>query len=174
MRDKRQRTVYRLTLVNDWNVAEVEQYAKLVDIGKPDFIEIKGVTYCGTNDASSLTIKSVPYHNEVRAFGEKLCSLKEEYGLACEHEHSLSILLARKDRFYKEGSWHTWIDYDKFQRLVKSGERFGAEDYMVETPSWAVWDAKEKGFDPAETRFRKVRNHPGKSPPAQPKEPVSA
>ena len=163
LRDKRQRTVYRLTLVNDWNVEEVEQYASLVDIGKPDFIEIKGVTYCGTNDASSLTIKSVPYHHEVRAFGEKMCALKEDYGLACEHEHSLSILLARKDRFLKGDKWHTWIDYDKFQSLCRSGKTFGAEDYMVETPSWAIWGAEEKGFDPNETRFRKKRNHPGKA-----------
>ena len=162
LRDKRQRTVYRLTLVNEWNVEELEQYAKLVDIGKPDFIEIKGVTYCGNNDASSLTIKSVPYHNEVRAFGEKLCTFRGEYGLACEHEHSLSILLARKDKFLKDGAWHTWIDYEKFQDLIRSGKSFGAEDYMEETPRWANWGAKEKGFDPAETRYRKKRNHPKK------------
>jgi tRNA wybutosine-synthesizing protein 1 len=30
------------------------------------------------------------------------------------------------------------------------------------TPHWAVWDAEEGGFDPKETRVRKVRNHPGK------------
>ena len=59
--------------------------------------------------------------------------------------------------------WHTWIDYDKFQSLCRSGKTFGAEDYMVETPSWAIWGAEEKGFDPNETRFRKKRNHPGKA-----------
>lgn len=37
----------RLTLVKGWNMAEVQQYAALVDLGQPDFIEIKGVTYCG-------------------------------------------------------------------------------------------------------------------------------
>ena len=74
--------------------------------------------------------------------------MKEEYGLACEHEHSLSILLARKDRFLKGDKWHTWIDYDKFQSLCRSGKTFGAEDYMVETPSWAIWGAEEKGFEP--------------------------
>ena len=162
LRTKQQRTVYRLTLVNDWNMAEVEQYANLVDIGKPDFIEIKGVTYCGTNDASSLTIKSVPYHKQVRAFGEEICKFKGEYGLACEHEHSLSILLARKDRYLKENKWYTWIDYERFQELYRSGKPFGAVDYMAETPSWAIYGSEEKGFDPEETRFRKVRNHPKK------------
>ena len=46
---KGQRTVYRLTLVKGWNAEEMDNYAKLVAIGKPDFIEIKGVTYCGTS-----------------------------------------------------------------------------------------------------------------------------
>jgi tRNA wybutosine-synthesizing protein 1 len=163
LRTKQQRTVYRLTLVNEWNMAEVEQYANLVDIGKPDFIEIKGVTYCGTNDASSLTIKSVPYHKQVRAFGEEICKFKGEYGLACEHEHSLSILLARKDRYLKKDKWYTWIDYERFQELYRSGKPFGAVDYMAETPSWATYGSEEKGFDPEEVRFRKVRNHPNKN-----------
>lgn len=36
-----QRTVYRLTIVKSWNSEEIEGYAELVDLGKPDFIEIK-------------------------------------------------------------------------------------------------------------------------------------
>jgi tRNA wybutosine-synthesizing protein 1 len=59
---KRQRTVYRLTLVEGWNMDEVEGYAELVETGKPDFIEIKAVTYCGKSDASSLTMQNVPWH----------------------------------------------------------------------------------------------------------------
>ena len=39
--EKGQRTVYRLTLVKAWNIEELENYAKLVEIGKPDFIEVK-------------------------------------------------------------------------------------------------------------------------------------
>ena len=38
-----------------------------------------------------------------------------EYGLACEHGHSCCILLARKSRFHRDGAWHTWIDYERFQ-----------------------------------------------------------
>ena len=41
LREKRQRTVFRLTLVKQWNVDEMEAYTRLVDIAKPDFIEIK-------------------------------------------------------------------------------------------------------------------------------------
>lgn len=45
-------------------------YAKLVTLGEPDFIEVKGVTYCGSSGASSLTMQNVPYHEDVCAFAE--------------------------------------------------------------------------------------------------------
>jgi tRNA wybutosine-synthesizing protein 1 len=61
---KKQRTVYRLTLVKGWNTEHVEQYAQLIDLGKPDFIEIKGVTYCGESNASDLTMQNVPWYQE--------------------------------------------------------------------------------------------------------------
>ena len=38
---KGQRTVYRLTLVKEWNTEELENYASLVARGNPDFIEVK-------------------------------------------------------------------------------------------------------------------------------------
>ena len=100
---------------------EIVNYAALLDLGKPDFIEIKGVTYCGSSGASSLTMQNVPYHADVCEFGEAICAARNgEYGLACEHAHSCCVLLARKDRFWKDGHWHTWIDYDKFQvRLIE-------------------------------------------------------
>ena len=46
--EKRQRTVYRLTLVKAWNTDELANYAKLVSLGNPDFIEIKVIckNYC--------------------------------------------------------------------------------------------------------------------------------
>lgn len=49
---KGQRTVFRLTLIKGWNTEELLNYAELVERGKPSFIEIKGVTYCGTSKAS--------------------------------------------------------------------------------------------------------------------------
>lgn len=48
LRDKQQRTVYRLTLVKGWNTEDVDAYFNLFSIGSPDFVEIKGVTYCGS------------------------------------------------------------------------------------------------------------------------------
>lgn len=48
LKDKQQRTVYRLTLVKGWNTEDIDAYFNLFKVGKPDFIEIKGVTYCGS------------------------------------------------------------------------------------------------------------------------------
>ncbi|MCR9067092.1 MAG: hypothetical protein NXI00_24215, partial [Cytophagales bacterium] len=53
----------------------------------------------------------------------------------------------------------TFIDFDKFLELESSGKPFTSADYMAETPEWAVYGHEARGFDPDETRFRKVRNH---------------
>jgi len=166
---KGQRTVYRLTLVKGMNVTQIDEYAALVARGRPDFIEIKGVTYCGTSnsgDESELTMQNVPWHEEVVQFGHALCEKVaeihnngqgEEYALATEHAHSCCICLA-KTRFKiddlgtGEPRWHTWIDYDKFYDLANSGEKFNAMDYLAPTPDWAVFGAPEGGFAPYETR----------------------
>ena len=164
LKEKDQRTVYRLTLVQGWNMKEVQEYANLVSLGCPDFIEIKGVTYCGDSGASSLRIDNVPFHQDVVAFGQAICAARGgEYELACEHSHSLCILLARVDKFKIEGQWHTHIDYEKFHQLVNSGQRFTSLDYIAPTPQWAVFGAAEQGFDPGQARFKKERRHPGKS-----------
>lgn len=79
--------------------------------------------------------------------------------MACEHAHSCCILLARKDRFFRGGQWWTWIDYDQFMKLQEEGNEFNSEDYLLQTPSWAVFGSPESGFDPKETKFKKQRNH---------------
>nr|CAD7401642.1 unnamed protein product [Timema cristinae] len=161
--EKGQRTVYRLTLVKAWNVDELENYAKLVEIGKPDFIEVKGVTFCGTSKASNLTMENVPWHEEVVSFVQKLADLLPEYAIASEHEHSNCVLVAHK-KFQVDGEWFTWIDYDKFHELVQkfystNGESsFTALDYMRKTPDWAVYGSSEQGFDPVETRWHRKSN----------------
>lgn len=42
------------------NMEELDDYVKLIKIGEPDFVEIKGVTYSG--DSDKITMKSVPRH----------------------------------------------------------------------------------------------------------------
>lgn len=66
-------------------------------------------------------MENVPWHDEVVLFGKQLCALLDNYDIASEHEHSNCILLANK-KFLINNKWHTWIDYNKFQELVKSYE----------------------------------------------------
>lgn len=159
----RMRTVFRLTLVKGFNIDdEVEGYADLVALGLPCFVEIKGVTYCGTSSAAGvgLTMQNVPFYDEITAFVEALNAALErrglEYGIAAEHAHSCCVLIASK-RFYVEGKWHTLIDYEKFFGCLESGGDFSPEDYMgPPTPVWATWG--QGGFDPADVRVDRKGN----------------
>ncbi|GAB5033732.1 trna wybutosine-synthesizing protein 1 homolog [Nannochloropsis oceanica] len=163
LRLKGQRTVYRLTLVKAWNMNEVDSYAELIGMGEPDLIEIKGVTFCGKSALSTLRMEeNVPWHHEVRAFAQAISDRTSgTYEFMAEHAHSCCTLLARKDKFYRDGKWFTWIDYAKFQELIekfeKDGTEFDSADYCAETPSWALKGSPEEGFDPIDTRYRKVR-----------------
>lgn len=158
LREKGQRTVYRLTLVKGWNAEEMDNYARLVEIGQPSLIEVKGVTFCGSSKASTLTMENVPWHEEVVKFVTDLVSRLPNYQICSEHEHSNCLLVAHT-KFLVDGVWNTWIDYDMFHKLVKNyhqtGESFSAQDYMAPTPAWATFGAREQGFDPRETRWRR-------------------
>ena len=169
IREKRfkMRTVYRLTLVKGFNIdSEVDGYADLVARGLPCFVEIKGVTYCGTSTSSSagLTMQNVPFYHEITTFVAALNTALEkrglEYGIAAEHAHSCCVLIASK-RFQREGKWHTRIDYQRFFECLESGREFGPEDYVgEETPEWATWG--RGGFDPRDERVdRKGRKIEG-------------
>ncbi|KAL7273009.1 Fe-S oxidoreductase [Rhizina undulata] len=160
LREKRsrQRTVFRLTLVKGFNIEdEVRGYADLVEQGCPGFVEVKGVTFCGTSTSgeAGLTMGNVPFYEEVVTFVEalnaELNSRGLGYGIAAEHAHSCCVLIASND-YYINGKWHTLIDYKKFFELLESGKEFGPLDYVGEpTPEWANWG--NGGFDPSDERF---------------------
>uniref|UniRef100_A0A8B9ZJM9 tRNA 4-demethylwyosine synthase (AdoMet-dependent) n=1 Tax=Anas platyrhynchos TaxID=8839 RepID=A0A8B9ZJM9_ANAPL len=154
--EKQQRTVYRLTLVKAWNVDELRAYADLVSLGKPDFIEVK----VSCTSASSLTMANVPWHEEVVRFVQELVELIPDYEIACEHEHSNCLLIAHK-KFKVDGEWCTWINYERFQELVREHERSGgsktftAADYTARTPHWALFGSSQRGFDPLDVRYQR-------------------
>ncbi|KAH7398236.1 hypothetical protein BKA66DRAFT_452673 [Pyrenochaeta sp. MPI-SDFR-AT-0127] len=164
-----QRTVFRLTLVKGFNMAEeVKGYADLVERALPGFVEVKGVTYCGTSAAGSagLTMQNVPFYEEVAEFvtelEKELSSRGLTYGIGAEHAHSCCVLLADSTRFKREGKWATRIDFERFFDLhegkvqgtrIEDGKVVGwrPEDYVgPETPEWALWG--NGGFDPRDQR----------------------
>ncbi|MBW0523684.1 hypothetical protein O181_063399 [Austropuccinia psidii MF-1] len=170
VKKKRIRTVFRLTLVKGENSEEIEEYAELIRRGEPDFIEVKGVTYCGYPGSSNLTIQNSPWHHEVAGFVERLCDEVNKpkgltkklsavrYGLAAEHAHSCCVLAANT-KYYVDDQWHTWINYDRFFELVESGERdFDGLKYCSQTPDFAIYGSPEAGFSPEDQRwFRKSK-----------------
>lgn len=164
-----QRTVFRLTLVKGFNMAEeVKGYADLVERALPGFVEVKGVTYCGTSAAGSagLTMQNVPFYEEVAEFvtelEKELSSRGLTYGIGAEHAHSCCVLLADSTRFKRDGKWATRIDFERFFDLhegkvqgtrMEDGKVVGwrPEDYIgSETPEWALWG--NGGFDPRDQR----------------------
>ncbi|KAF4653974.1 S-adenosyl-L-methionine-dependent tRNA 4-demethylwyosine synthase [Perkinsus olseni] len=168
LKHKKQRTVYRMTLVKGYNISTAAEYAELLHLGNPHFLEIKAVTFCGKGDGSAqMTMENVPWFEEVVEFAQMIIEsspwVEERYEIACTHRHSCTVLIAQKS-FKVDGVWHTWIDYDKFTQLAlkysKTGKPFAVEEYWAPTPAWAVYGAEEEGFDPEMKRH--YRN--GKTP----------
>ncbi|KAH6614275.1 hypothetical protein C7974DRAFT_404824 [Boeremia exigua] len=187
-----QRTVFRLTLVKGFNMEEeVRGYADLVERALPGFVEVKGVTYCGTSAAGSagLTMENVPFYEEVAEFvtllESELNARGLHYGIAAEHAHSCCILLADSTRFQRAGRWATRIDFERFFELyegnvqgsrIEDGQVVGwqPEDYIgPDTPEWALWG--NKGFDPRDQRVdRKGRPRTEEEVRASPMERAAA
>jgi len=168
----RQRTICRMTVLKGQNMTEeaCDGYAELIGLSECDFVEIKGATLAPVweKPKSGLTFDSMPFHEDVKAFAERLGSRLPGYGLACEHKHSSCVLLGRRDRFFEpHGRWHTWIDFEAFADAAIAGTPMEVTDFALETPDWALASdaetaskaSSEVGFDPQENRHlhRKAR-----------------
>lgn len=96
------RKVIRLTLVKKANMVRPEEYAKLLKIAKPDFIEAKGYMFVG-GSRQRLTIENMPTHEEIKQFATDLNSYLD-YELVGEKRESRVILLSsgEKDAKIKE------------------------------------------------------------------------
>ena len=89
------RKVLRLTLVKDLNMRNIEGYANLIKIAKPDFVEAKGFMSVGFS-RKRLGYEKMPFHSEIREFAKKLAKLS---GLKILDEKKEScVVLLGKDR----------------------------------------------------------------------------
>lgn len=95
----RTRTVNRLTMVANRNMSNEREYAKLIDIGEPDFIEVKGYMFLGSS-RGRLDQSNAPSHREIRAFSERLAVLTGYY-LQGEQVESRVVLLSRNKQIKK-------------------------------------------------------------------------
>eukprot|EP00906_Rhabdomonas_costata_P021472 RCo031178 len=160
LRSRHERTVFRLTLVKEWNMESVEGYARLIAEFQPDFVELKAVAATFSRESCKLSMRNVPWFSEVRGFAQQLAAEvarlcpQPGYELAAEHAHSSCVLLASL-RYKASGQWRTWIDFDRFLQISGSCEGEGGGgvpargvEYSSPTPLWAL---QPSGMDPAES-----------------------
>jgi tRNA wybutosine-synthesizing protein 1 len=89
------RRVIRLTLVKNLNMLDAENYAALIKIAQPHFIEAKAWMAIGQS-RSRLPIESMPKHAEIREFSEKLAKALPDYEIKDESPVSRIVLLAHR------------------------------------------------------------------------------
>ena len=65
------RKVIRLTLVKDLNMKLPQEYAKLIEIAKPDWVEVKAFMSVG-GARSRLPYELMPLHSEIKNFAKEI------------------------------------------------------------------------------------------------------
>ena len=102
------RTTLRLTVVKGLNDIEPEKYAELFMRANPDFIEVKAYMFVGAS-RERLEMQNMPYHEEVKAFAEKIAQ-HCPYKISAEQEASRVILMTKED------SAPRFIDFEKLKQ----------------------------------------------------------
>ncbi len=140
LRTRKERTCIRLTIIRGLNDTQPEAYAALIKQGDPDFIEVKGYMHVGASQ-KRLTRDHMPDHAEVLAFARRVAAQLPDWELVSEHQPSRVVMLAKKS--FREDSWHTWIDFQRFFALAKEG-RVDAQAYKRETPRTGIETIDER------------------------------
>jgi len=105
--NRKYRTCIRLTLIRNENMVEPENYAKLIHLGNPHFVEVKA--YMSVGDSLKFySYENMPSTKEVKDFALEILKFLPSYEFAAEHQASRVVLLARKDMKNKR-----IIDFEK-------------------------------------------------------------
>jgi tRNA wybutosine-synthesizing protein 1 len=91
------RTVLRLTLIKKLNMIEPKNYAKLIKIAEPDFLELKAYMHVGFSQ-KRLARENMPLHQEVKDFAKKILKYLPRYKLIDEKENSRVVLLSNRKK----------------------------------------------------------------------------
>ncbi|MDR2624057.1 MAG: 4-demethylwyosine synthase TYW1 [Methanobrevibacter sp.] len=86
------RSVLRLTCVKGKNMGNVENYAKLIKIADPTYIEVKGYMCVGYS-RKRLTLDNMPEHEEVFDFASKIA---DETGRTVSNQSKISRVVLLK------------------------------------------------------------------------------
>lgn len=88
------RTVVRHTLVHEWNLNDrfIPEYARLIQLANPDFVEPKGYVFVGQS-RKRMTLDNMPSHDQIKHFSSLLCK-KIGYEMTNEKSDSRVVLLS--------------------------------------------------------------------------------
>jgi tRNA wybutosine-synthesizing protein 1 len=98
-------TVIRTTLVKELNMNQIDEYAKLVEMANPTYIEAKAYMHIGFSNLR-LGFERMPMHSEVKDFAKKL-SEKTGYMIINEAPESRVVLLSKLKKAIQVGSDQT-------------------------------------------------------------------
>jgi tRNA wybutosine-synthesizing protein 1 len=124
LKTKKYRKCIRITLIKGMNDEKPEEYAELIKIAEPEFIEVKAYMFIGASK-ERLKRENMPSHLETYKFANKIKEFLPDYELISDHKSSRVALLAHK-KLKKQEKWNTWINFDKFFE--------GIQDYNEEIP----------------------------------------
>ena len=89
------RTVLRFTLIKGMNMIYPEQWADIIKLSSPMFVEIKAYMFVGMS-RERLEESNMPEHYEVKQFAEEIAK-HSGYKLIDEHEPSRVVLMMKED-----------------------------------------------------------------------------
>ena len=89
-------TVIRMTLVKDRNMANVDEYAKLVEKASPTYIEAKAYMHIGFSTLR-LSYEAMPTHKEIYDFATRLAE-RTGYRVIDEAPESRVVLLSKREK----------------------------------------------------------------------------
>lgn len=121
------RTCIRLTMIKNENMIYPEQYAELIKLGSPDFIELKSYVHVGES-RRFYKHENMPTLDEMKDFTKQLLNYLPEYEYMRQHISSRAILLIKKSLKRKP-----WINFPKFFKMIEEKKEFNTEDYASES-----------------------------------------
>ena len=92
---EKMRTVLRFTLIKGLNMVHAEQWAEIIKLSNPMFVEVKAYMWIGMS-RERLQQANMPSHEEVKQFGLEIAN-RANYKLIDEHEPSRVVLLMKED-----------------------------------------------------------------------------
>jgi len=117
------RTCIRLTVIKNVNDEDLEGYKKLINLGQPDFIEVKAYMFLGAS-RDILKEENMPFHEDVEELTKKLAELLQDYEIVDEHPPSRVLLLMKKNLKKQK-----FINFPKFFELVNNNQELTKENY---------------------------------------------